>query len=70
MPEVSSVIPLVLSVALAGGVYLIYEGSPGRASGCWRRCTGMRLREFLVRAGLHDVTPRDFVLLLARPPAC
>jgi hypothetical protein len=54
------VIPLLLSLGLAGGVYLTYEGlARPRASGLGPlRLDG--LREFLVRAGLPNVTPRDF----------
>lgn len=56
-------IPLLLSLALAGGVYLTYDGfvrprpendsAPARVQAA---------REFLVRAGLHEVTLRDFVV--------
>jgi tight adherence protein B len=55
-------IPLVLSLALAGGVYFTFEGfvrpSPGGPSAPRLRAA----REFLIRAGLHEVTARDFVL--------
>jgi tight adherence protein B len=54
------VIPLLLSLALAGGVYLTFEGLARpreRLFGSWRL---RGVAEFLVRAGLHDVTPRDF----------
>ena len=62
-------IPLALALMFGAGVGLLYEGltNPSRGDGppagwlavvAWRR----RLREFLVRAGLYDVTPRDFVL--------
>ena len=54
---------MLLSLALAGGVYLTFEGlvrpNEPAASG------GRRLRaahEFFTRAGLHEVTARDFVL--------
>lgn len=55
-------IPLVLSLALAGGVYLTYDGfaHPRRAAAPAVRA--QIAREFLVRAGLHDLTLRDFVL--------
>jgi tight adherence protein B len=57
------VIPLVLSLALAGGVYLTFEGlvrpHPPR-SGDVLAFHGAR--DFLLRAGLRDVTARDFVL--------
>jgi len=54
-------IPLLLSVALATGVYLAYDGL---ARPRQRLVSPLRLdgvREFLVRAGLREVTPRDFV---------
>lgn len=55
-------IPLLLSFGLAGGVYLTYEGlvRPRTVAARPPRLDG--LREFLVRAGLHNVTPRDFFL--------
>jgi tight adherence protein B len=64
------VIPLALALLFGAGVGLFYEGLTNPARGdrpagwpagllaAWRR----RVREFLVRAGLYDVTPRDFVL--------
>jgi tight adherence protein B len=57
-----ALIPLLLSLALAGGVYLTFDGlvrpRPARPDiQRWQVA-----REFLVRAGLHDVTARDFVL--------
>ncbi|HEY2594430.1 MAG TPA: type II secretion system F family protein [Chloroflexota bacterium] len=52
----------MLSLALAGGVYLTFDGFVRpRASGPPRE-RARAAREFLVRAGLHDVTLRDFVL--------
>jgi tight adherence protein B len=56
------VIPLLLSLALAGGVYLTYDGfaRPRASAAASRRAQAAR--EFLVRAGLHDVTLRDFVV--------
>lgn len=60
----ASVIPLVLSVILGAALFLIYEGltnprlpAPATAP---RRLRAVE--EFLARAGLHEVTPRDFVL--------
>jgi tight adherence protein B len=53
---------MLLSLALAGGVYFTFDGLVRP------RATGLgspRLRaarEFLIRAGLHDVTARDFAL--------
>jgi tight adherence protein B len=54
------VIPLVLSLALAGGVYLTFEGLARPRQTILPRVRLQRIEEFLVRAGLHDVTPRDF----------
>lgn len=54
----------MLSLALAGGVYLTFEGLARprvRAAG-WGGARLYAAQEFLVRAGLHDVTARDFVL--------
>jgi len=56
------VIPLLLSVAFGAAIYLVYEGltsprRPARVSPRWRQ-----LEEYLVRAGLREVTPRDFLL--------
>jgi tight adherence protein B len=61
---ISSVLPLLLSVLLGAGVYLIYDSltrplAPRRTR---ERGLAVRAREFLVRAGLYDVTPRDFIL--------
>ena len=51
-----------MSVALAAGVYLTYDGL-ARPKERVRGVPQLRaVREFLVRAGLRDVTPRDFVL--------
>ena len=53
--------PLLLSVAFGAAIYLLYEGltnprppsaEPGRMRG---------VEEFLIRAGLREVSPRDFV---------
>src|SRR5262249_46416935 len=56
------VIPLLLSVALAGGVYLTFDGfaRPRRQGPPSARAQAAR--DFLVRAGLREVTLRDFVL--------
>ena len=58
-------IPLLLSVAFGAGVYLLYEGltnprplTPGAG---WSR----GFQDFLARAGLHGVTPRDFLFFSA-----
>ena len=55
-------IPLLLSVAFAGGVYLTFDGlvRPRKRAGDAEKLH--LAREFLVRAGLHGVTARDFVL--------
>jgi tight adherence protein B len=56
-------IPLLLSLALAGGVYLTFDGlvrPRERLFGPLR--VQQTAREFLIRAGLHDVTARDFCL--------
>jgi tight adherence protein B len=60
----SSALPLVLSVFFGAGVYLIYDSltRPRVQQPKSERGWSVRTREFLVRAGLHDVTPRDFVL--------
>jgi tight adherence protein B len=60
----SSALPLVLSVLFGAGVFLIYDAlTRTRVAGPrTERGWSARTREFLVRAGLHDVTPRDFVL--------
>ena len=58
-------IPLLLSVALGAAVYLVYDGLTRPApSGppAGRSRPLRRVEEFLVRAGLVDVTPRDFVV--------
>ena len=59
----SSALPLLLSVLLGVGVYLLYDSitRPARADaaqGGWER----RTRDFLNRAGLYEVKPREFVL--------
>lgn len=54
-------IPLLLSLAFGAGIYLVYEGltNPRPPAAATRRLR--RVEEFLIRAGLHDVTPRDFL---------
>lgn len=58
-------IALLLSVAFGAGFYLLYEGltNPRPPAVEKRRLRGVE--EFLIRAGLPDVTPRDFVLFSA-----
>ncbi len=59
----SSVLPLVLSVFFGAGVFLVYDTLTRPAIHRQpERTTSTRAREFLVRAGLYDVTPRTFVL--------
>lgn len=55
-------IPLLLSLSLAGGVYLTFDGfsRPRRAGSPSARAQAAR--DFLVRAGLLDVSLRDFVV--------
>lgn len=54
-------VPLLLSVTLGAGIYLLYEGltNPRPSAPTGRRLRGVE--EFLTRAGLHEVTPRGFV---------
>ena len=55
-------IPVLLSAGLAAGVYLAYEGltQPRAPADNTVRLRG--LHDFLRRAGLRDVTPREFLL--------
>ena len=55
-------IPLLLSLVLGIGVFLVYESltNTRQPETEVRRRTG--LDEFLLRAGIPDVTPRDFAL--------
>jgi tight adherence protein B len=55
-------IPLLLSIALAGGVYLTYDGIARPRDQLLTTDWLVNVREFLVRAGLRDVTPREFAL--------
>jgi tight adherence protein B len=55
-------IPLLLSLALAGGVYLTFDGF-ARPRERWLASLRLQtVHEFLIRAGLQDVTARDFCL--------
>jgi tight adherence protein B len=56
------VIPLVLSLTLAGGVYLTFAGLARPRQNAPARPRLLAVHEFLVRAGLRGVTPRDFVV--------
>lgn len=71
-------VPLFLSLLFGVGVYLVYDGltrppevPAGAGGGRPRRPGGMLggmqggMQEFLVRAGLRSVTPREFVLFSA-----
>jgi tight adherence protein B len=53
---------LLLSLALAGGVYFTFDGFVRPRGTRAPRERARAAREFLVRAGLRDVTLRDFVL--------
>jgi tight adherence protein B len=55
-------IPLLLSVAFGGGMYLVYDGltRPRPAARQGKRLR--RVEDFLSQAGLHDVSPRDFLV--------
>ena len=55
-------IPLLLSLALAGGVYFTFAGFVQPREQPIGRLRLRAADEFLVRAGLHDVTARDFCL--------
>ena len=55
-------IPLLLSMALAGGLYLTFDGLARPRERLLGPIRLQAAREFLIRAGLHDVTMRDFCL--------
>jgi tight adherence protein B len=55
-------IPLLLSLALACGVYLTFDGLVRPRERLFGPLRLHAAREFLIRAGLHDVTARDFCL--------
>lgn len=55
-------IPFFLSVTFGIGVYLLYEGLTRTPKPEATEVRRTRVDEFLVRAGLPDVAPRDFVL--------
>jgi hypothetical protein len=55
-------IPLALSLALAGGVYLTFAGFARPRHSSPARPRLLAVHDFLVRAGLRGVTPRDFVV--------
>jgi tight adherence protein B len=54
-------VPFLLSVCLSSGLWLLYEGltNPRPVGRGWRELNGVR--DFLVRAGLYDVSPREFL---------
>jgi tight adherence protein B len=64
------VIPLLLSLALAGGIYLTYEGLARPRERVLGSVRLHAVSEFLVRAGLHGVTPRDFCVFSIASGAC
>ena len=55
-------IPFFLSVTFGLGVYLLYEGLTRTSEPKAPEQRRTRVDDFLVRAGLPDVAPRDFVL--------
>ncbi len=55
-------IPLLLSVTFGAGIYLLYEGLTHPREVRLQLHTPTALDDFLRRAGLPDVTPRDFAL--------
>jgi tight adherence protein B len=55
-------IPLLLSLSLAGGVYLTFDGFARPRQHVLRSPRAQAARDFLVRAGLREITLRDFVL--------
>jgi tight adherence protein B len=56
------VIPLLLSLALAGGVYLTFDGLARPRERLLGPLHLLAAHDFLIRAGLRGVTPRDFFL--------
>jgi tight adherence protein B len=61
----SALLPLVLSVVFGIGVYVLYDGltcTPRRRSEPTAHVWSIRAREFLLHAGVYDVTPQQFVL--------
>ncbi len=55
-------IPLLLSVAFGGGIYLLYDGLTRPRPAARTAGRFHRVEEFLSQAGLHEVRPRDFVV--------
>jgi len=55
-------VPLLLSLSFGLGVYLLYDGLTRPPTAPSQRDRWRALREFLVRAGLPGVTPRDFAI--------
>src|SRR5207237_493382 len=55
-------VPLLLSFTFGAAVLLIYEGLTNPRPPAEHRPRLQGMEEFLVRAGLRDVTPRDFLL--------
>lgn len=53
--------PLLLSVAFGAAIYLLYEGLTNPRPPSPERRRMRRVEEFLIRAGLREVSPRDFV---------
>src|SRR5579872_2648158 len=53
---------LLVSLAFGSGLYLVYEGLTNPRTAASQRDLLRPLREFLARAGLYDVTPREFLV--------
>ena len=56
------ILPVFLSVLLASGVYLTFDGLVRPRPRVASAPRSTRATDFLIRAGLRDVTPRDFIL--------
>src|SRR5260370_5251106 len=63
----TALIPLLLSLALAGGVYLTFDGLVRPRHSAPRIQRWRAAPEFLVRARLHAGTPRAFLPFLLPP---
>ncbi len=64
-------VPLLTSVVFGMAIYLIYDGlTDPRSPTAENRPPLRNVEEFLRRAGLADVTPRDFLLFSAGAGVC
>lgn len=62
----SSVFPLALSIVFGIGVYVLYDGlTRAPTTHPSERGWSIRAREFLVHAGLYDVSPQQFLVFAA-----